>query len=104
MKKAIYTLCAIFLLSSCGFKRYGDFTVLANGNVENNPKIEKLSSQTEAIVKTKINDPLESCVDKAVNSVEGGEYMKNAVVYFKRNGRKIKVVGDIYGVRPSVTK
>jgi hypothetical protein len=103
MKKSIFTLSAILLLSSCGFKRYGDFTVLANGNVDTDPSIVKLKSQAQAIVKTKKNDPLEQAVDDAVHSVEGGEYLKNVTVYFKKNGRKVKVVGDVYG-KPVVTK
>lgn len=96
MKILPYSI-VLLLMASCGFKRYGDFTVLANGNVDNNPKVEKLAPQVEAVVKTSKNDPLEQAVDDAVNSVPGGEYMKNVTVWFKKNGSKVKVVGDVYG-------
>jgi hypothetical protein len=100
MKKALI-LISLFSLGSCGYKRYADLSVVANGNMENNPKTEKLASQVEAVYKTRKNDPLEACIDKAVYSVSGGEYMKNISIYFKRNGRKIKIVGDVYGVKPA---
>ena len=50
------------------------------------------------MVKTKKIDPLEECVDQAVKSVEGGEFLKNVTVYVKKSGRKIKVTGDVYGI------
>lgn len=102
MKKTIFLL-SLLTFGSCGYKRYADLSVVANGNMENNPKTEKLASQVEAVYKTRKNDPLEACIDKAVYSVSGGEYMKNVSIYFKRNGRKIKVVGDVYGVRVATT-
>lgn len=97
MKKLFVTLFALSFITSCGYKRYGDFTVLANGNTENYNSAQKLSSSSEAVVKIKVQDPLEECVDKVVKSVSGGEFLKSAVVYVKKNGRKIKVVGDVYG-------
>lgn len=101
MKTTIKTI-AIFIalgtLSSCGYKRYGDFTMLANGNVDSKTEYQKLLVNAEAVVKTKKIDPLEECVDKAVKSVEGGEYLKNVTVYFHKSGRKIKITGDVYGI------
>lgn len=101
MKKSIYfaALCAAVLsLNSCGFKRYGDFTFLANGNVDSKTEYQKLKVNAEAIVKTKKIDPLEECVDQAVKSVKGGEFLKNVTVYVQKSGRKIKITGDVYGI------
>jgi outer membrane lipopolysaccharide assembly protein LptE/RlpB len=96
--KTMAILIAIGTLSSCGFKRYGDFMMLANGNVDSKTEYQKLKVNAEAVVKTKKIDPLEECVDQAVKSVEGGEFLKNVTVYVKKSGRKIKVTGDVYGI------
>ncbi len=98
MIKTIAIFIAITSISSCGFKRYGDFTFLANGNVDSKTEYQKLKANAVGVVKTKINDPLEECVDKVVKSVEGGEYLKNVTIYIKKNGRKIKITGDVYGI------
>lgn len=101
MKKSIYfaVFCAtVLLLNSCGFKRYGDFTILANGNVDSKTEYQKLKVNAEATVRTKKIDPLEECVDQVVKSVEGGEFLKNVTVYVHRSGRKIKITADVYGI------
>lgn len=99
MKKALI-LVSLVCLASCGYKRFADLSVVANGNMNNtNPKAEKLATQVEATYKVRKSDPLEACIDKAVYSVPGGEWMQNCSIYIKKNGRKIKVVGDVYGVK-----
>jgi hypothetical protein len=102
MKKAIFTgvaLCTL-LLNSCGYVRLGDFTVLANGNMDSKTEYQKLSTNVTAVYKAKKDNPLEECVDKAVKTVNGGEFLKNVTVYVQKNGKKVKVVGDVYGIRP----
>jgi hypothetical protein len=96
--KLLSSCILIISISSCGFKRYGDFTILANGNVDSKTEYQKLKVNAEAIVKTKKIDPLEECVDKAVKSVKGGEFLKNVTVYVHKSGRKIKITGDVYGI------
>jgi hypothetical protein len=98
LTKTIAIFIAIATISSCGFKRYGDFTILANGNVDSKTEYQKLKVNAVAVVKTKKIDPLEECVDKAVKSVEGGEFLKNVTVYVHKSGRKIKITGDVYGI------
>ena len=101
MKTTIKTLAIVLALgslTSCGFKRYGDFTIMANGNVDSKTEYQKLKVNAEAVVKTKKIDPLEECVDQAVKSVPGGEFLKNVTVYVSKSGRKIKITSDVYGI------
>ena len=98
MKTTIKTLAIVLALgslTSCGFKRYGDFTIMANGNVDSKTEYQKLKVNAEAVVKTKKIDPLEECVDQAVKSVPGGEFLKNVTVYVSKSGRKIKITVDV---------
>lgn len=97
MKKLFFLSAATLLFSSCSH-RLGDFTVLANGNMDSKTEYIKLAENVEAKYKTKKDDPLEECVDKAVNSIPGGEFMKNVSIYVSWNGKRVRVVGDVYGI------
>lgn len=55
----------------------------------------------ERNVSTKVHlrkgeDILERAIDKTVEK-SNGEYLMNAKIYIKANGRRMKVVGDVYG-------
>ena len=49
------------------------------------------------------DDALQEAVDQCVAQVPGGEYLMNAAVYVKDNGRKVRVRGDVWGVGQPVT-
>ena len=50
----------------------------------------------------KKDDALELAIDNATEKYEG-EYLMNVKVYVKGNGKKIKVEGDVYGLKSAAT-
>lgn len=97
-----FTLAAAALASCGSYARIGDLTVLANRNVGSTGDYELVERNVEATARMQNDDALERAVDEATNSVAGGEYLQNVQVYVKSNGKKVKVVGDVWGV-PAAT-
>lgn len=97
MKKIQIILFALSLitLSSCGYTRLGDFNMVSNRNIDSDTYYVLLERDVEGKAKFKESVAIETAVDRAVN-LAGGEYLMNATIYMKRNG-KIKVVGDVWG-------
>lgn len=100
MNKLILGAIAItyFTFSSCGYQRIGDLTMISNRNIDSSKEYVLLERNVEAKAKVKKGDALERAVDQATE-VYQGEYLMNAKVYLKRNGKRIKVIGDVYGIR-----
>lgn len=96
MKRIALFTVAIMLLASCGYKRMGSLTMVSTRNVESSIQYVELARKVEGKTKLKRDDALQEAIDEAVNSVPGGEYMTNVVVYIKGD-RMIKVTGDVYG-------
>ena len=57
-----------------------------------------------AKARTKQDSALETAFDKAVKKVPGGEYMKNLKIYVKRNGKKVKIEVDVWGIVQSINQ
>ena len=93
----------IFVSASCSYKRIGQMTMISTRNIDSNTDYKLIQKETEGIGKMKKNDAFQEAVEDAVKKSPDGEFIKNAVVYIKSNGNKIKVVGDIWGI-PSVNK
>lgn len=98
MKKTILILLATTLMFSSCYRRIGDLTILANRNVNLKSDYVLLKRNVEGKCKSKKQDALEIAVDRAVESADG-EYLMNVKVFVKKNGTKIKVIGDVYGVK-----
>lgn len=98
MKRLIIVAIAIVTLSGC-YRRIGDLNMVSNRNIDSNTEYVLIERGVESKSKTKKQDALEQAIDKAVNKYEG-EYLMNCRIYVKKNGRKIKVVGDVWGVKP----
>lgn len=96
MRKFIVLSLGLIMLSSCGYKRMGSLTMVSTRNVESSIQYVELARKVEGKTKLKRDDALQEAIDEAVNSVLGGEYMTNVVVYIKGD-RMIKVTGDVYG-------
>ena len=77
----------------------GDLTMISNRNVDKSANYVLLARDVEQKIKTKKKDYLELAIDEAVQSVEGGEYMMNVKLFIKKNGKKIKVQGDVWGLK-----
>lgn len=98
MKKLIL-IVSVALLSSCS-NRLGDLSILSNRNFDSSQKHELLQRGVYVKVKTKKDDVLERAVDKATESVPGGEYLQNATLWVSPSGKKLKIKADVWGIRP----
>lgn len=92
--KFFYLILSVIVLTSC-YRRIGDLTVVSNQNYDTNAEYVLVARDVEAKSKTKKGDPLESVIDKVVSDHKGN-HLRNAKIYVKRNGKKIKIIGDVY--------
>lgn len=70
--------------------------MISNRNIDSNREYVLLQRNVEAKAKLRNDDALERAVDEATEEFNG-EYLMNVKVYIKRNGKRIKVIGDVYG-------
>lgn len=89
----------LFLVSSCA-NRLGDLSMLSNRNYDRSTEYVLLQRDVKAKVKTKKDDIIERLVDKATSSVNGGEYVSNATLWVSPSGKKMKISGDVWGIKP----
>ncbi len=95
--KALPLLVLAATLCSCGYQRIGSMTMISTRNVDRSAEYQPLMRGVEAKAKMKHDDALQEAVDQAVAQAPGGEYLMNAAIYVKMNGRKVKVRGDVWG-------
>ena len=76
--------------------------MVSNRNIDSSKEYVLIARGVEAKSKTKKQDALENAIDKVVDKYEG-EYIMNCRIYVKRNGKKIKVNGDVYGIKKDTT-
>jgi hypothetical protein len=98
MKKTILFLFTAFSLTSC-YNRIADLTLVSNRNYDKSADYVLLQPNVEAKVKTKKGDPLDNAVDEATNKVAGGDFLKNVKIWVSWSGKKIKIIGDVWGVQ-----
>lgn len=97
MKKLLF-LAIITCATGCAYNRVGSLTMISTRNIDYSTEYVELARGVEGTSKMKRDDAMQEAIDEAVNSVPGGEYMMNTVVYVKDN-RIIKVKGDVWGRR-----
>jgi ribosome maturation factor RimP len=98
MKNRIILLGLTLTLLSCGsWNRIGDLTTIGNRNVDDSKKYSLLTREVEAIASAD-SDALEQAVDNLTKKYEG-EFLRNVKVYVKSNGKKVKVIGDVWGTQ-----
>lgn len=99
MTKPVLYLGAIFLfLTGCSYQRIGTFTMISNRNVDSGKEYVLIQRNAEGNAKMKKDDALERAIDAATTEFNG-EYLMNVKVYVKNNGKKIKVEGDVWGLK-----
>jgi hypothetical protein len=99
MKKISFLVVLSIILTSCGnYVRIGDLTGISNRNLNDSEKYVLLKRDVEAIAKSKNDDALEQAVDNLTKEYEG-EFLRNAKIYVKNNGAKVKVIGDVWGIQ-----
>tara|TARA_R110000850_G_scaffold277086_1_gene422501 strand:+ start:249700 stop:250197 length:498 start_codon:yes stop_codon:yes gene_type:complete len=100
MKKRNLLIAGIVItsLSSCGsYVRIGDLTGISNRNIDDSQQYVLIERDVESIAKSE-KDALEQAVDNMTKEYQG-EFLRNAKIYVKSNGKKIKVVGDVWGIQ-----
>lgn len=98
MKNRIILLGLTLTLASCGsWNRIGDLTTIGNRNVDDSKKYTLLTREVEAIAEADA-DAMEQAVDNLTKKYEG-EFLRNVKVYVKSNGKKVKIIGDVWGTQ-----
>ena len=97
MKTVLVLISGIIILSSC-YQRIGDLTIVANRNVDSDKEYVILQRNAQGAAKMKKDDALELAIDNATEKYRG-EYLMNVKIYVKGNGKKIKVEGDVWGMK-----
>lgn len=70
--------------------------MLSTRNIDSGRQYTMLYRGAQAEARMRNDDALQEAVDRAVGE-HRGEYMMNVAVYVKENGKKVKVVGDVWG-------
>ena len=98
MKNRIILLGLTLTLASCGsWNRIGDLTTIGNRNVDDSKKYTLLTREVQSIAEADA-DALEQAVDNLTKKYEG-EFLRNVKVYVKSNGKKVKIIGDVWGTQ-----
>ena len=101
MKNKIILLGLTLTLASCGsWNRIGDLTTIGNRNVDDSKKYTLLTREVQSIAEADA-DALEQAVDNLTKKYEG-EFLRNVKVYVKSNGKKVKIIGDVWGTQNSL--
>lgn len=97
MKRTLILISIAALTSCTSYERIGDLTIVSNRNLENDRSAYVLKQRgAEFVAKKKNDDALEKAIDGACE-LHQGEYLMNVQVFVKDNGKKIKVIGDVWG-------
>ncbi|MFT7163112.1 MAG: hypothetical protein ACI9GZ_004313, partial [Bacteroidia bacterium] len=94
----LYFVSIMLLMSSCAYQQIGDLTMISNRNVDSGQEYVLIQRNSKGVAKMKSNNALELAVDAAAEAYKG-EYLMNVKVYVKNNGKKIKVEGDVWGMK-----
>ncbi len=98
MKKLLLIGIILTTLSSCGsYVRIGDLTEISNRNIDSKEPYVLLKREVESIAKSN-KDALEEAIDKLTKEYSG-EFLRNVKIYIKNNGKKVKVIGDVWGIQ-----
>jgi hypothetical protein len=97
-RKLLLTGIVLTTLTSCGsYVRIGDLTGISNRNIDNSEQYVLIERDVESVAKSE-KDALEQAVDNMTKEYEG-EFLRNAKIYVKSNGKKVKVIGDVWGIQ-----
>lgn len=98
MKRSLLILLfASILFSSCGYRRLADLNMVSNRNTQTNIQYEEIQRGVEVKVKVRDDNALEKAIDKATEEFKG-EYMMNVQIYLSKNNKRMKIIGDVWGI------
>lgn len=99
MKKNVFYVGVILLfMTSCAYQRIGDLTMISNRNVDSGKNYVLIQLNAVGKAKMKKDDALELAIDATTEKYKG-EYLMNVKIFVKNNGKKIKVEGDVWGLK-----
>ncbi len=97
-RKLLFAGIAMTSLISCSsYVRIGDLTGISNRNLDDSKNYVLLEREVQSTAKAD-NDALEQAVDNLTKEHQG-EFLRNVKIYIKDNGKKVKVVGDVWGLQ-----
>ena len=96
MRKLLLVSAIMFSLTSC-YNRIGKLIIVSTRNMDSKTDYVLLSKDVKGKAKTKKTEALEIAIDKAVKQFPTGEFMKNTTIEVSSSGKKIRVVGDVWG-------
>lgn len=85
------------LVSCASWNRIGDLTSVSNRNLDDSKKYVLLNREVEGIADAD-SDALEQAMDDLTKKYEG-EFIRNAKIFVKSNGKKVKIIGDVWGTQ-----
>jgi hypothetical protein len=97
MRYFAFAILFCMLFSSC-YRRIGDLTMISNRNIDSSKNYVLLARNVEGKSKMKKDDAIELALDK-VTEEHQGEYLMNAKIFVKNNGKKVKLTGDVWGLK-----
>ncbi len=105
MKKLIYSIISIALLTSCAstkLNQIGNLNMVSTRNVNPNQQyvqISTYSNSSERDLKNSRAENIEQAINETVKKIPGGEFMTNTKIYTVSRKGKIyyAVSGDIWG-------
>lgn len=100
MKQTSAIIIGLLCLCSC-YNRLGDLTLISNRNYDKSENYVLIKQNVETKIKTRKKDAIERVVDKATSSVPGGEHLQNVSLWVSWTGKKMKIKGDVYGIKGS---
>lgn len=98
MKKIfIVSILGICFTSCSSWVRIGDLNGISNRNIDDSKSYSLISRDVEYSAKAE-SDALEQAID-GLTKEYNGEFLRNARIYVKSNGKKVKVVADVWGIQ-----
>ena len=98
-----FLLAAVAFSSACSWHRIGDFNMVSTRNIDMDQSYVLIDAHQVGRANSG-EMSLEVAIDNMVKHTPGGEFVMNAKIYVKQNGKKIKVEADIWGIPEPQTK
>lgn len=102
-RQLVYIGMLLVLVQSCGYKRIGDLNMISNRNIDSSKEYVLIQRDAEGKAKAEQDDALEQAID-ITTSKYGGEYLMNVKIYVNGNASKVKIEGDVWGLKSTQVK
>ena len=72
--------------------------MISTRNIDTKTEYKLIRKYVEGIAPYSAGRSLEEAIDIAVKQFPDGEFLKNVKIYTRNYGRRVKVVGDVWGI------